>query len=98
MIEIPFVLAGKDINEYFQDVFKNLNTFVNKPLDFIKDDLCQKACKSSVKAGNKLSNEEIKILIDSLATNKSTLLCPHGRPIIVKLTRTDIEKWFKRIV
>lgn len=96
--EIPFVLAGKDINEYFQDVFKNLNTFVNKPLDFIKDDLCQKACKSSVKAGNKLSNEEIKILIDSLATNKSTLLCPHGRPIIVKLTRTDIEKWFKRIV
>lgn len=96
--EIPFVLAGKDINEYFQDVFKNLNTFVNKPLDFIKDDLCQKACKSSVKAGNKLSNEEIKILIDSLSTNKSTLLCPHGRPIIVKLTRTDIEKWFKRIV
>lgn len=96
--EIPFVLAEKDINEYFQDVFKNLNTFVNKPLDFIKDDLCQKACKSSVKAGNKLSNEEIKILIDSLSTNKSTLLCPHGRPIIVKLTRTDIEKWFKRIV
>lgn len=96
--EIPFILAGKDINEYFQDVFKNLNTFVNKPLDFIKEDLCQKACKSSVKAGNKLSNEEIKILIDSLATNKSTLLCPHGRPIIVKLTRTDIEKWFKRIV
>lgn len=98
VFEIPFVLAGKDINEYFQDVFKNLNTFVNKPLDFIKDDLCQKACKSSVKAGNKLSNEEIKILIDSLATNKTTLLCPHGRPIIVKLTRTDIEKWFKRIV
>mgnify|MGYP004651279191 FL=1 len=98
VLEIPFVLAGKDINEYFQDVFKNLNTFVNKPLDFIKEDLCQKACKSSVKAGNKLSNEEIKILIDSLATNKSTLLCPHGRPIIVKLTRTDIEKWFKRIV
>lgn len=98
VFEIPFVLAGKDINEYFQDVFKNLNTFVNKPLDFIKEDLCQKACKSSVKAGNKLSNEEIKILIDSLATNKSTLLCPHGRPIIVKLTRTDIEKWFKRIV
>lgn len=98
VFEIPFVLAGKDINEYFQDVFKNLNTFVNKPLDFIKDDLCQKACKSSVKAGNKLSNEEIKILIDSLATNKSTLLCPHGRPIIVKLTKTDIEKWFKRIV
>lgn len=98
VFEIPFVLAGKDINEYFQDVFKNLNTFVNKPLDFIKDDLCQKACKSSVKAGNKLTNEEIKILIDSLATNKSTLLCPHGRPIIVKLTRTDIEKWFKRIV
>lgn len=79
-------------------MFQKLKYFVNKPLDFIKDDLCQKACKSSVKAGNKLSNEEIKILIDSLATNKSTLLCPHGRPIIVKLTRTDIEKWFKRIV
>ena len=98
VFEIPFVLSGKDVNEYFQDVFKNLNTFVNKPLEFIKDDLCQKACKSSVKAGNRLSNEEIKVLIDSLAQNKSTLLCPHGRPIIIKLTKTDIEKWFKRIV
>lgn len=96
--EIPFILSGKDINEYFQDIFKNLNTFVNKPLDFIKDDLCQKACKSSVKAGNKLSNDEIRYLINKLFENDATLLCPHGRPIIVKLTKTDIEKWFKRIV
>ena len=96
--EVPFVLVGKDINEYFQDIFKNLNTFVNKPLDFIKDDLCQKACKSSVKAGNKLSNDEIRYLINKLFENDATLLCPHGRPIIVKLTKTDIEKWFKRIV
>lgn len=96
--EVPFVLVGKDINKYFQDIFKNLNTFVNKPLDFIKDDLCQKACKSSVKAGNKLSSDEIRYLINKLFENDATLLCPHGRPIIVKLTKTDIEKWFKRIV
>ncbi len=96
--EVPFVLSGQNLKLYFQDIFKNLSTYVNKPLNFIKDTLCQKACKSSVKAGNKLSSQEISMLVKTLEEQNSTLLCPHGRPIIVKLSKTDIEKWFKRIV
>ena len=44
-----------------------------------------------------LSENEIKKLLE-LLNSTSTLLCPHGRPIIIELTKNQIEKWFKRIV
>ena len=44
-----------------------------------------------------LSDNEIKALLDMLKGDL-TLKCPHGRPIAVKITRTEIDKWFKRIV
>ena len=42
--------------------------------------------------------EIVKKLLEELEEKNTTLLCPHGRPLVVKLTKTDIEKWFKRIV
>ena len=56
------------------------------------------ACKSAVKGGQNLSKEEIEILLTQIFSKKTTLLCPHGRPICVKLTKYEIEKMFKRIV
>ena len=64
----------------------------------IKDYFAKCACKAAVKAGKKLSEMEIKFLLDEIIKNKTTLLCPHGRPICLKFTKTDIEKMFKRIV
>ena len=58
----------------------------------------QKACKSSVKSGMKLSEIEIKELLRDLDINNPVLLCPHGRPVVTVITRAQIEKWFKRIV
>jgi len=56
------------------------------------------ACKSAVKAGNKLTEQEMKTLLDAVFDLGPKNTCPHGRPITVAMTRGFIEKQFKRIV
>ena len=55
------------------------------------------ACKSAVKGGMDLSQAEIDKLF-RLMDGNAGLKCPHGRPVVVKLTKKEIEKMFKRIV
>lgn len=54
------------------------------------------ACKAAVKANQALSTQEIKGLLASLAALKNSSTCPHGRPIVVKLTSHELEKRFRR--
>ena len=56
------------------------------------------ACKSAVKAGYKLSEQETKTLLDAVFALGPVNTCPHGRPITISMTRGFIEKQFKRIV
>ena len=63
----------------------------------LKEFIAQKACKSAVKAGNVLSLNEIVSLVEDLEKSQ-VLLCPHGRPIIIEITKKQLEKWFKRLV
>ena len=61
------------------------------------DKIAQKACKSAIKSGDKLRDSEIEVLLNALKNNLG-LKCPHGRPVAIKITRMEIDKWFKRIV
>lgn len=54
------------------------------------------ACRSSVKAGDKISREEIVSLVEELSKNPEVRHCPHGRPIFFELKRKEIEKQFCR--
>ena len=63
----------------------------------IQEKVMQKACKSAIKAGDKLTKLEIETLTKKL-NDDFGLKCPHGRPIAVKITKNEIYKWFKRIV
>ena len=58
----------------------------------------QHSCKSAIKGGNDLSENEINHLYTQMSKEKITLFCPHGRPIAMRLSKQDVEKWFKRIV
>ena len=73
--------------------FKKINT-----QDILKEKLSQKACKASVRAGDKLSEKEILVLLNIMKENNITLACPHGRPAVIEITRNELEKWFKRKV
>lgn len=67
-------------------------------LAIFKDKLMQNACKSAIKGDMDISNDEIKALVMDMLKNNGVLYCPHGRPIVVKISKTEVEKWFKRIV
>ncbi len=55
------------------------------------------ACRAAVKVHMKLTPEKMQWLIDKLLTTSSPTTCPHGRPVILRLTMRDIEKGFHRI-
>ena len=64
--------------------------------NIINDKLCQSACKHSIRAGDTVSKDEIVYLIEEM--KKNVPLCPHGRPIIVKISQKELEKMFKRVL
>lgn len=55
------------------------------------------SCKRSIKANHYLNKEEAVALIEQLAMAENPYNCPHGRPVLVKITTTELEKMFKRI-
>ncbi|MBR4905549.1 MAG: DNA mismatch repair endonuclease MutL [Clostridia bacterium] len=63
-----------------------------------KERLMQTACKHAIKGGESIPREEITALLDSFMNGEMPLTCPHGRPVIVRITQTELEKMFRRIV
>lgn len=95
---IPAIISTFSLKNFFDTLLADLFDYKNLSLDeVLKEKIAQKACKSAIKAGDTLSQEDIKVLTDVLSDNLG-LKCPHGRPVVVKITKTEIEKWFKRIV
>ncbi len=96
---VPMLLSGLNFEEFFANFLQDIqgNTKMESS-DLIKDKLMQHSCKSAVKGGNDLSKTEIESLFEQMNNEKIPLFCPHGRPIAVRVTKTEIEKWFKRIV
>ncbi|RST75555.1 DNA mismatch repair endonuclease MutL [Siminovitchia acidinfaciens] len=56
------------------------------------------SCKAAIKANRYLRSDEIQALLDELRRTEDPFTCPHGRPIIVHFSITDMEKMFKRIM
>jgi DNA mismatch repair protein MutL len=54
------------------------------------------SCRSAIKAGLRLSTEEMKLLADQLFAVDNPYSCPHGRPTIHRLSLDEIERWFHR--
>jgi DNA mismatch repair protein MutL len=56
------------------------------------------ACKASVKGNNTMSLEEVETLLDEMLTLDNPYNCPHGRPTLITMTKTELDKRFHRIV
>lgn len=96
---VPQVLSSINLKDFFADLFSDLNSFKKiNTQDILKEKLSQKACKASVRAGDKLSEKEILVLLNIMKENNMTLACPHGRPAVIEITKNELEKWFKRKV
>ena len=58
--------------------------------------LATMACKSAIKAGQPLPREKMEFLVEELFKTSNPAVCPHGRPIVVRIPRSQIEKGLKR--
>ncbi len=54
------------------------------------------SCKTAIKAGDKLSDSEMRLLIDQLFATSMPYVCPHGRPILVKISLDEFDRRFGR--
>ncbi len=99
LLAVPQVNGSALKGTFLLDVLEYLSGSEEaKPNEWFRDAIAQTACKHAVKAGERLSQEEIRMLLERLNEKDTLLTCPHGRPIAVRFTRTDVEKMFKRIV
>jgi len=92
--EVPDIFQEEEA----KDVFLSL-------LEEIKEEKIEKreeallatlACRTAVKVGEPLSPDRMKYLVDELFQTPNPSLCPHGRPITVRIERREIEKGLKR--
>ena len=64
----------------------------------ILEKIASMSCKAAVKGNNRLSYQEVDCLIQELLTLDNPYHCPHGRPTIIAMTKSELEKKFKRII
>ena len=93
---VPLVLANISLKKFVDGLLLEGQMLSSSPSEVIKDKLAQSACKHAIKGGDPLSKEQILYIIEEM--KKGVLLCPHGRPIVLELSKKEIEKMFKRIV
>ena len=99
LLAVPQINGTALKTAFLHDVLEFLSGVEEaRPNDWFRDAIAQSACKHAIKAGERLSHEEIQKLLDRLTQQDSLLTCPHGRPVAVRFTKTDIEKMFKRVL
>ena len=96
---VPVDLYGCDEREMFLEVLDSLLDGTGfGSIRVIEEKIASMSCKAAVKGNNKLSVPEAEALIDELLTLDNPYNCPHGRPTIVTMSKTEMERKFKRIV
>lgn len=96
---VPGNLYNINKQELFIEILDNLGELSGKnDPDLILEKIASMSCKAAVKGNMRLSRMEIENLIGELLTLDNPYQCPHGRPTIISMSKTEIEKKFKRIV
>lgn len=93
---IPAIMSSTTVNE-FLSVFLNDKEITDTTLS---EALCHKvatmACKASIRAGDVLTNAQIEAFVNQYLQTKNLPLCPHGRPIMLVYSRSNLESLFAR--
>lgn len=96
---VPVDLYGCNEREMFLEVLDGLLDGSGfGTIRVIEEKIASMSCKAAVKGNHKLSIPEVQTLLDELLTLENPYNCPHGRPTIITMTKTEMERKFKRIV
>jgi DNA mismatch repair protein MutL len=97
IIGVPDDIAGGSEEKILLEIVEEYsNNLKEKGLEE-KDNLAKSySCKTAIKAGDKLSEREMRLLVDQLFATSMPYACPHGRPIVVKITLNEFDRRFGR--
>lgn len=95
---VPAVAAASSPKEMFLEVVSSLAEMRRRELPEVVEEILHRiACRSAVKGGDQNRPEELRRLVETVCADENVRFCPHGRPVILQYTRSDLEKLFGRI-
>lgn len=96
--EVPRILASAEPSTILVDILDDLKAFDRSNLlqEMVDAILMKIACHSVVRGLHPLSHPEIDSLLSAMSSTERAGFCPHGRPVIARITRREIERLFKR--
>jgi DNA mismatch repair protein MutL len=95
---VPTDLPASEVRNLFSEILETIASDKRgNARETMRDHIAATlACKAAVKINMKLTPEKMQWMIDKLLTTSSPTTCPHGRPVILRLTMKDIERGFHR--
>lgn len=93
---VPDFMNMEEAEIFARNVIEDTDENVDVRNQVAIDKLITKSCKSAVKANDYLTDEEVSSLLSALRNCKNPYSCPHGRPTIIKFSKYEMERMFKR--
>ncbi len=97
LLTVPMMLGVPQAEVSFTQALEDLEATGAISDQARVEKIIQSACKHAVKGGERLPEAALKALVRDVLEGNVTPTCPHGRPLMIQLTRTDLEKRFQRI-
>lgn len=94
---VPTIFGVPETEKFILQIIDNLED-IKSNYDLKVERFASMACRSAIKAHDKIYDLEIKSLFEQLEKCDNPFTCPHGRPIIVEISNYEIEKMFKRVM
>jgi DNA mismatch repair protein MutL len=96
---VPIILGDENPTDIVTDLAKNfIDNKLNPQLEIFDDLYHSIACKAAIKANDSTGTIELQALLNAVYGNDNIRYCPHGRPVMITLSKKDIEKQFKRVL
>ena len=96
---IPSILDGCDPSDLIIELAKNICDSKNDPMPEILDNMYHTfACKAAIKANDITSPAELSEIVRTILSDERIRYCPHGRPVMFKLSKRELEKQFRRVL
>ena len=94
---VPSYIDTADITVILSEIAEKLSNYCTPTPDEFDDLIHTVACKAAIKAGKATTQMEMQKLFDKVSNDNEVNCCPHGRPVMVRLTKYEIDKLFKRV-
>ncbi|MCT4604966.1 MAG: DNA mismatch repair endonuclease MutL [Marinisporobacter sp.] len=94
---VPVLFGKPEAKKFFIEIVDHLQKNIQSSYDMKIEKIISMSCKKAIKANDRLDSLEIDQLMKQLSELENPFTCPHGRPVIVAMSKYEIEKKFKRV-